>query len=115
MKYTYIILLLFSFTFGYSQNSNDIEKAVCSKYKNGAYKETGLLKNNKLHGQWVKYSQSGEAIVVGNYEEGSKVGKWIFVDNKLGVITEVKYADNKVLKIKKFIYDTPTATLSYIR
>jgi len=115
MKFIYLLLLVFVTTFGYSQSNIEIEKAVCTRYENGTYKETGLLKNNKLEGQWVKYSESGEAIVVGNYKDGSKEGKWSFVDNLSGVITEVQYSNNKVVRIKKYLHETPTTVLSYTR
>lgn len=115
MKYTLIILLTFVATLGYSQDKNNAEKAVCTRYEDGSFKETGLLKNSRLEGQWVKYSETGEAIVVGNYKNGSKEGKWTFVDNSSGVITEATYSKNKVVKLKKFLYDSPTSILSYTR
>ncbi len=115
MKFTYIFFLLFATTFGYSQNNDNAEKAVCTRYENGSFKETGLIKNDKLQGQWVKYSESGDAIVVGNYKDGRKEGKWLFVNENLGVITEVKYSNNEVKDIKKFLYETPTALMSYVR
>ncbi len=115
MKYIFILLLTFATTLGYSQNKNNTEKAVCTRYEDGSFKETGLIKNNKLEGQWIKYSEIGEAIVVGNYKNGSKEGKWTFVDNYTGVITEATYSKNKVVKLKKFLYDSPTSILSYTR
>ena len=103
MKYLFIFFLVFATTLGYSQENNNAEKAVCTRYENGSFKETGLLKNNKLDGQWVKYSETGEAIVVGNYKNGYKEGKWTFVDNKAGVITEATYSRNKIVDLKKYI------------
>ena len=115
MKYLFILLLTFVTTVGYSQDKGNAEKAVCTRYEDGSFKETGLIKNNKLEGQWVKYSVSGEAIIVGNYKNGSKEGKWTFVDNSTGVITEATYAKNKVVNLKKFLYESPTSILSYTR
>ena len=115
MKYIYLTLILFVTTLGYSQNNTSVEKAVCTRYENGDFKETGMLKNNKLDGQWVKYSESGDAIVVGQYKNGIKEGKWLFVNNIDGVITEAKFSNNKVVAIKKYLYETPTAVLSYTR
>lgn len=112
MKYSMLLLItLFISAVSFGQEKN--EKAVCSKYESGEVKETGLLKNDKLHGKWVKYSKEGTAIIVGNYKNNVKIGTWNFVDEASGVITEVIYFDNTIVGVKKFVYDTPTNVITY--
>jgi len=106
------LILLSGVVFG--QDKTDV-KAVCSKYENGNIKETGLLKGDKLHGDWVKYSQEGDALIVGTYNEGEKVGDWLFVDEVKGTIREITFENNKVVKSKIYIHKTPTSLVSYKR
>ena len=57
--------------------------------------QKGFLKNNKLHGKLESYDYSGNLVVLGEFKNGKKKGKWLFWnDNKL---TEVNFKNNRII------------------
>jgi len=79
------------------EKQNDLVKATYY-YDNGAVKEVGFFKENKLHSQWVTYNEAGEKITVAEYDMGEKVGKWYVISND--TIKELTYEANKLVKVE---------------
>ena len=64
-------------------------------HDNGEVYQKGSLKNNKLHGKLESYDYSGNLVVLGEFKNGKKKGKWLFWnDNKL---TEVNFKNNRII------------------
>ncbi|MBT27412.1 MAG: nicotinic acid mononucleotide adenyltransferase [Flavobacteriaceae bacterium] len=64
-------------------------------HDNGEVYQKGFLKNNKLHGKLESYDYSGNLVVLGEFKNGKKKGKWLFWnDNKL---TEVNFKNNRII------------------
>ena len=66
-------------------------------HENGQVAQEGYLKNNKLHGKWVKYADNGELLCIANYSRGKRKGTWLFWDNNKN-LTEVEFKNNKILQ-----------------
>ncbi len=67
-------------------------------YGNGAVKEVGFFKDNKLHNKWVSYSKEGDITTIAMYNNGKKDGKWYVIVNDS--IKELTYKSNKLIKIE---------------
>lgn len=61
----------------------------------GAFNEAG-----QLHGVWTSYDASGRKVTVGNYENGKKVGKWLFWSGDK--LREVDYVDSKITSVSEW-------------
>lgn len=69
-------------------------------HANGQVSQIGFFKDNKPHGIWKAFDDSGNKITSAIYNEGEKVGKWFFWrDDKL---TEVDYENSKPFKVKDY-------------
>lgn len=89
------------------EKQNDLVKATYY-YDNGAVKEVGFFKENKLHSQWITYNLKGEKITIAEYDMGIKVGKWyVITDN---TVKELTYEANKLVKVE----DTKETELKFI-
>lgn len=73
-------------------------------YANGALKTLGHFDvAGKLNGPWTAYDQNGNITTQGVFENGAKVGTWLYWQgNKL---VEVNFKANKVKSHKKWISD----------
>ena len=100
-----IVFLLIAFGWsiqmGYSQYRTEFKKernlvSVMSYHDNGEIAQKGYLKNNKLHGEWVSFSNTGKKMAQGTYLEGKKTGKWFFWN--ADQMTEVTFVDNRVVE-----------------
>ena len=62
-------------------------------HDNGAVSQTGsYTADGKLQGVWLSFNTEGKKTVSANYDNGKKVGKWIYwID---GVKKEVNYENN---------------------
>ena len=80
-------------------------------HENGQLAQQGYLKNNKLHGKWVKYSENGNLLCVAKYNRGKRNGTWLFWDNK--DLTEVEFKNNKVLQ--KLTFEAQSKVVSIDR
>jgi len=89
------------------EKQNDLVKATYY-YDNGAVKEVGFFKENKLHAQWVTYNEAGEKITVAEYDMGKKVGTWYVISDN--TVKELTYEDNKLVKVE----DTKETELKFI-
>ena len=68
-------------------------------HDNGMVAQTGFYnKENKLTGEWVSYDPNGNKTAVAHYNNGEKVGTWVFyqTDTK----REVSYEDSRIAKEK---------------
>ncbi|MCF7559352.1 nicotinic acid mononucleotide adenyltransferase [Sabulilitoribacter multivorans] len=74
-----------------NEDTNLIE--VVYYHDNGVVSQTGTYTvDGKLHGEWLSFNEEGKKTVSANYDNGKKVGKWIYwID---GVKKEVNYTDN---------------------
>ena len=79
------------------ERQNNLVKATYF-YDNGAIKEVGYFKNDKLHSQWISYNEEGKVKVTARYKNGKKHGKWYFVGDD--TVKEVNYKSNKIIKVK---------------
>ena len=68
-------------------------------HDNGAIAQTGFYTlDNKLQGKWISYNTKGEKTAVANYENGAKVGTWIFYHGD--TMKEVHYESSKIAEVK---------------
>jgi len=102
MKKLVIILMMLCVGFTYAQKERTLtlneEKnliEVVYYHDNGQVSQTGYYtKDGKLHGDWFRYCEEGKKLVSAKYDNGKKVGKWIYwIDDKM---KEVDYSKNEV-------------------
>ena len=102
MKKLVILLMMFCVGFTYAQKERTLkfnkEKnliEVVYYHDNGEISQTGYYtKDGKLHGEWYSYCQEGKKMVSAKYENGKKVGKWIYwIGDE---VKEVDYSKNEV-------------------
>jgi antitoxin component YwqK of YwqJK toxin-antitoxin module len=62
-------------------------------HNNGEVSQTGsYTADGKLQGQWLSFNEAGDKTITAYYQEGKKVGKWVYlIDGKL---KEVDYSKN---------------------
>ncbi|WP_298899508.1 nicotinic acid mononucleotide adenyltransferase [uncultured Psychroserpens sp.] len=108
MKKILAIILMLSVTFTFAQEKQkvDLKKdgdvtTATYFYENGAIEQVGTFnKEGKLHGIWTSYDLNGNKVTVASYENGKKVGKWLFWSgNKL---REVNYKDSKIASVSEW-------------
>lgn len=118
---TYLLTLAMMIGFSTLAQDNALVKTTTEKegklvkvnmyHDNGQLAQEGYLKNNKLHGKWVKYSKEGNLLCVANYTRGKRNGTWLFWDNN--DLTEVEFKNNKVLQ--KVTWQSTTKLVSVDR
>jgi antitoxin component YwqK of YwqJK toxin-antitoxin module len=70
-------------------------------YDNGDVSQKGYFnKDSKLQGVWTKFDQQGNKLAVGEYDNGVKVGKWLFWSND--TLREVDYDNNTIANVNKW-------------
>ncbi len=68
-------------------------------HDNGTIAQTGFYTlDNELHGQWISFNDQGERTAVANYDNGEKVGSWIFYQGD--TMKEVFYESSKISEVK---------------
>ncbi len=68
-------------------------------HDNGAVAQTGFYtKENKLHGEWISYNAKGDKTAIANYDNGAKVGTWLFYHEDS--MKEVSYENSKIAEVK---------------
>lgn len=106
MKNIIYILVFLVMGYGFSQESSQKIKTVQkgdlieATYfdANGNIEQQGTFnKDGKLHGLWVSFNAEGEKITSGNYENGKKVGKWLFWNDD--TIKEVDYNNSQISSV----------------
>ncbi len=86
MKKIVVMLLVFSVSFAFAQKERELKHnkekdliEVVYYHDNGEVSQTGFYtKDGKLHGNWYSYCQEGNKIVSAKYDNGKKVGKWLY-------------------------------------
>lgn len=64
-------------------------------HDNGVVSQTGSYTvDGKLQGAWLSFNTEGKKIVSANYDNGKKVGKWIYWIDEIK--KEVNYENNVV-------------------
>ncbi|RPD96612.1 nicotinic acid mononucleotide adenyltransferase [Aureibaculum marinum] len=115
MKKIAILLIVFCVSFSFAQQNENkvkLEKKgdlteATFYYDNGQIDQHGFFKDGKLHGTWTSYNLDGDKIVVGNYNNGEKVGKWIHKTNN--VLKEVDYTNDKIEKVNSWSRESTIA------
>ncbi|MBT8300726.1 MAG: nicotinic acid mononucleotide adenyltransferase [Maribacter sp.] len=69
-------------------------------HENGEISQQGTFNlAGKLHGEWLSFNDEGKKISVGSYDNGQKVGNWVFWSND--VLKEVNYDNNAIAGVVK--------------
>ncbi|MGB5553138.1 MAG: nicotinic acid mononucleotide adenyltransferase [Flavobacteriaceae bacterium] len=106
MKKTLLLFaILFVSVVSYAQKQpelklNEATNLIEATYfhDNGVVSQEGTFNLQKeLHGKWISYNEEGERISIGNYTNGLKTGKWVFMsgDDK----KEVEYSNNAIASV----------------
>ena len=86
-----------------SVEGNDLIK-VKYFHDNGALSQEGFFnKKGLLDGVWKSYDENGKKLCVGTYNNGVKVGKWMFWQKN--ILKEVDFVDNAIVNIKSWKED----------
>lgn len=86
----------------YTVKNNLIE--VTMFHDNGQISQTGFYTlDGKLQGNWFSYDVSGNKLASANYENGNKVGKWFFWNDK--TLKEVDYNTNAIVSVVEWSND----------
>lgn len=68
-------------------------------HENGVIAQTGQYsKDNKLQGEWISFDSEGNKTAIAYYENGQKVGTWLFYQGDS--IKEVTYTDSRIAEVK---------------
>lgn len=62
-------------------------------YENGQLEFIGYCKKNEIHGSYQKYYSNGKLHIKGEFKEGYKTGRWVFLDENGNLINEEIYED----------------------
>ncbi|MEM7086399.1 MAG: nicotinic acid mononucleotide adenyltransferase [Bacteroidota bacterium] len=92
----------------YVLNGDVIEATLY--HDNGTIAQTGFYTTeNKLHGEWISYDAKGNKTAIATYENGEKVGTWVFYNGQ--EMKEVTYTNSKIAQVKTWINtDTQVVT-----
>ena len=101
-----LILLCVSLTFAQAKHNVKLEKEgdrITATYyhDNGEVAQKGTFNNEgQLHGVWTSFDLNGKKVSVGNYDNGKKVGKWLFWTDD--ILKEVDYVDSKIASVQEW-------------
>ena len=117
------IILIFAVIFSTASLSAQDCKKSCEGKKDAFVLEDGLIKttlfhdngnvaqtgyyteDNKLQGEWNSYDLYGNKTAIAKYNEGDKVGTWLFYQGEN--LKEVSYVDSRIAEVKTWkIEDT---------
>lgn len=69
-------------------------------HDNGVVSQTGTYTlDGKLQGEWLSFDADGNKIVLANYDNGNKVGKWFYWTKES--VKEVDYSKNVIANLKE--------------
>ena len=104
MKKLILIFALLATAYGFAQKPNvKLEKQgdltmATYYFENGNIEQQGTFNSaGKLQGEWVSYDINGNKLSVGHYENGLKVGTWVFWQD--GVKKEVVYKNSRITDV----------------
>ncbi|MCW5518965.1 nicotinic acid mononucleotide adenyltransferase [Aureitalea sp. L0-47] len=73
-------------------------------HENGEIAQTGYYtEENKLQGEWISYDVNGNKTAIAQYDDGKKVGTWLFYQGEL--MKEVKYNDSRIAEVKTWKFE----------
>jgi len=79
-----------------NKDANLIE--VTYYHDNGVVSQTGAYTlEGKLQGEWLSFNTEGKKIVSANYDNGVKVGKWFYWNDK--TVKVVDYDKNEIASV----------------
>jgi len=82
-----------------NKDSNLIE--VVYYHDNGVVSQTGTYTlDGKLQGEWLSFNTEGEKMISANYDNGKKVGKWFYWNDK--TLKEVDYKNNAIASVNEW-------------
>ncbi len=99
-KFALSIVALFITVVSFAQQERELKLNedtnlidVTYYHDNGVVSQTGSYTlDGKLQGVWLSFNAEGEKTILANYDNGKKVGKWIYwID---GIKKEVNYENN---------------------
>ena len=77
-------------------------------HDNGVVSQTGAYTlDGKLQGEWLSFTADGKKTVSGNYDNGKKVGKWFYWNDK--TLKEVDYTNNAIANVIEWTDKTAVA------
>ena len=103
MKNILLLLIIFTFTVSAQESIKpQFEKEggltkVIFFHDNGVKAQTGYLKDNNRHGNWISYNRSGKKVSMGSFQSDLKNGQWFFWNEN--ELIEVIYLDNKIVNV----------------
>lgn len=73
-------------------------------HDNGVVSQTGAYTlDGKLQGEWLSFDTEGKKLVLANYDNGKKVGKWFYWNDK--TLKEIDYTSNVIASITEWTND----------
>lgn len=103
IAYTLVFLLVTAYSFGQKEKElsmNEETGLIEAVYyhDNGLVSQKGTFNlDRKLHGEWISYSEDGDIIAQGSYENGLRTGTWLFWQDE--TLKKVEYDRNVVASI----------------
>ncbi|MEH6537051.1 MAG: nicotinic acid mononucleotide adenyltransferase [Psychroserpens sp.] len=104
--FTILLMLTVTCTFAQEKPKSDLKKDgdvtfATYYHDNGAVAQQGTFnKEGELHGVWTSYDLIGNKVTVASYENGNKVGKWLFWSGDK--LREVDYKDSKITSVSEW-------------
>ncbi|WP_055443874.1 toxin-antitoxin system YwqK family antitoxin [Lacinutrix himadriensis] len=78
-------------------------------HDNGVVSQTGFYTTDgKLQGEWLRFDTKGDKTVSANYDNGKKVGKWFYWNDK--TLKEIDYTNNAIANVSEWTNKTSIAT-----
>lgn len=101
MKTLLITLVLLTSTLVLAQEkevtkTNNTVK-ITTYHDNGVVAQTGHQYLGKNHGIWKSFDKDGNPVAVGEYQNGEKVGTWLFWTQEQ--IAQVDYQKNQIQNV----------------
>ena len=107
MKKIFKIAISLFVTVGFAQKERTLKLNkdtnlidVVYYHDNGVISQTGTYTvDGKLQGEWLSFNKEGTKTALANYDQGKKVGKWIYWTNE--TVKEVDYNSNAIAGLKE--------------
>lgn len=94
MKFIFILIFFFSFSFLYSQvNTKDTCEFIKYKYPGGVVSSEGHLCNGKPYGLWKSFYPDGKLKSSGNWYNNKLDSLWIFYNPDGSIQTKINYTN----------------------
>jgi len=109
MKENFLYLFAFLITVvSFAQQERDLKHnkktdliEVTYHHDNGVISQTGFYTSDgKLQGKWLSFDTEGKKLVSANYDNGEKVGKWFYWNDK--TLKEIDYNDNTIVSVTEW-------------